>query len=81
MSRVCRAPVAMAVPFADNTPMALIDFLRPEIHVKGGDYSVDQLPEAKLIHAYGGEVHIIPLLAGRSTTALVKKISAAADKK
>jgi glycerol-3-phosphate cytidylyltransferase len=63
-----------AVEFGEDTPEALIARLRPEVHVKGGDYTEDQLPEAKIVRGYGGEVVIMPTLAGRSTTAALRKL-------
>ena len=58
----------------DNTPCALIDHIRPDLFFKGGDYTVDQLPEAKIVQAYGGEVRLMGLTAGLSTTNTIKKI-------
>jgi len=63
-----------AVEFGEDTPEALISRLRPEVHVKGGDYTEAQLPEAKIVRGYGGEVVIMPTLAGRSTTAALRKL-------
>jgi D-beta-D-heptose 7-phosphate kinase/D-beta-D-heptose 1-phosphate adenosyltransferase len=57
----------------DNTPSALVDILRPDILMKGGDYTVDQLPEGQVVLAYGGEVEIMPLYDGYSTTNIIKK--------
>jgi D-glycero-beta-D-manno-heptose 1-phosphate adenylyltransferase len=56
------------VVFTEKTPERLIELLKPEIHVKGGDYKVEDLPESELVHSYGGEVIILPLLPGLSTT-------------
>lgn len=63
-----------AVVFDEDTPIALIEHLRPEIHVKGGDYQKDQLPETKVVEAYGGRVEILPFLEGRSTSDLVRRM-------
>lgn len=57
----------------DNTPCALIDAIRPDIFFKGGDYTIDQLPEAKIVQAYGGTVDIMPLYEGYSTTSIIEK--------
>lgn len=57
----------------DNTPCALIDSLRPDIFFKGGDYTIDQLPEAKIVQSYGGEVAIMGLEDGFSTTNIIAK--------
>lgn len=61
------------VAFSEDTPIDLIRELRPEVHVKGGDYDVEGLPETPLVRSYGGEVVILPLLPGRSTTAILKR--------
>ncbi len=63
-----------AVAFEEDTPEALISQLKPEVHVKGGDYTEDQLPEAKIVRAYGGDVVIMETLVGRSTTAALRKL-------
>lgn len=68
--------VDAAVPFGEDTPEALIEILRPDVHVKGGDYTPERLPEAKIVHGYGGEVVILPLLEGRSTTQALRKLGA-----
>lgn len=67
--------VSGAVLFEEDTSEALISILKPEVHVKGGDYQVDDLPESKIVRGYGGEVVILPFLAGRSTTGILKRLS------
>jgi rfaE bifunctional protein nucleotidyltransferase chain/domain len=62
--------------FDEPTPLALIDALHPEIHVKGGDYTVETLPETPVVQAYGGTVVILHYWKGRSTTALLAKLGA-----
>lgn len=58
--------------FGEDTPHALIEVVRPHIHAKGGDYaSPDVLPETPLVRSLGGEVVILPLTPGRSTTRLI----------
>jgi glycerol-3-phosphate cytidylyltransferase len=44
------------------------------VHVKGGDYKINQLPEKKLVESLGGKVAVIPPIKGRSTTNLVERI-------
>jgi D-glycero-beta-D-manno-heptose 1-phosphate adenylyltransferase len=61
--------------FDEETPVETIRALKPNIHVKGGDYQVEELPEADAVRDAGGEVKIMPLVAGRSTSDLVRKIS------
>ncbi len=57
----------------DNTPSALVAMLQPDIFFKGGDYTEEQLPESKIVRAYGGEVAIMGMLEGFSTTAILAK--------
>lgn len=57
----------------DNTPSLLISKLRPDIFFKGGDYKVEQLPEAKIVQSYGGDVAIMKMHDGYSTTAIIEK--------
>lgn len=63
-----------AVEFAEDTPVELIRQLRPEVHVKGGDYRVEDLPETPIVQEYGGRVEILPFVVGRSTTSLVNRM-------
>ena len=62
--------------FQDDTPIPLIDDVRPNIHVKGGDYVADELPEAATVKKHGGEIVIVPLEAGFSTTSTLEKLNA-----
>lgn len=61
---------------ADNTPCELIKQIQPDIFFKGGDYTIASLPEAAVVHGYGGEVKIMGLTAGLSTTKTIEKIGA-----
>lgn len=64
--------------FEEDTPHALIEAVRPQIHAKGGDYaSPEALPETPLVRALGGEVVLLPLVPGRSTTRLLERIGGA----
>jgi D-beta-D-heptose 7-phosphate kinase/D-beta-D-heptose 1-phosphate adenosyltransferase len=60
----------------DNTPCELLSQLQPDIFFKGGDYTIDQLPEAPIIMRNGGKVEIMPIYEGHSTTESIKKIKA-----
>lgn len=60
--------------FPQDTPMELISLVRPHIHTKGGDYDIEKLPETPLIRSLGGEVRILPFVAGKSTTNTLKKL-------
>lgn len=66
--------VDYVVIFDEDTPEALLAQLRPAVHVKGGDYRPEDLPEAELVRSYGGEVRVTPLIAGRSTSLLEAQI-------
>lgn len=66
--------VDAVVVFDEATPEALLDILRPQIHAKGGDYRAEELPEYQLVLSWGGEVRILPLLEGRSTTSILSRI-------
>ena len=63
---------------SDNTPCTLIESLQPDIFFKGGDYTIEQLPEAKIVQGYGGEVRLMGLVDGLSTTNTIKKLSSVA---
>jgi len=63
------------VLFSEATPETLIGQLKPDIHVKGGDYhSKDDLPETALVESYGGKVVLVGEVKGYSTTNLLKRI-------
>jgi D-glycero-beta-D-manno-heptose 1-phosphate adenylyltransferase len=66
--------VSYVTLFDEPTPEEVIRLLRPAVHVKGGDYREEDLPEAGLVRACGGRVLIMPLVPGRSTTDLVARI-------
>lgn len=64
------------IPFAEDTPSRLLHRLRPDIMVKGGDYTRETLPEAPLVEALGGEVVILSYLDDFSTTGIIERIRA-----
>ncbi len=68
--------VDYVVLFRERTAERLVGLLRPDVYFKGADYSLDpdRLPEAAVVAAYGGEVRLMPLHLGRSTSALVDRI-------
>lgn len=66
--------VDYTVIFTEDTPVELIGQLKPSIHVKGGDYKKEDLPETAVVEAYGGKVEIVSLVEGKSTSNVVKKI-------
>ncbi len=67
--------VDYVVLFGEQTAESLIAKVRPAVYVKGGDYTLDTLPEAKIVQSYGGSVHFVTMVEGRSTTNVIKKIS------
>ena len=66
--------VSLVTWFDEDTPLALITELRPDILVKGGDYDMDTLAETAVVRSYGGQALAIPFVDGYSTSALVRKI-------
>ena len=62
------------VSFADETPIKLIEEIKPDVLVKGGDYKVKDVVGHKEVRSWGGEVKIIPLVPGLSTTNIIKKL-------
>jgi len=68
--------VSAVVLFEEDTPLNLILACRPDVLVKGGDWSIDRIVGASEVQAWGGSVHSIPFLHQRSTTALLEKIRA-----
>ena len=66
--------VDAVVVFEEDTPLELIKAILPEVLVKGGDYTLEQIVGAKEVIAAGGKVVINPLVPGFSTTGLIEKI-------
>jgi len=60
--------------FDEPTPCELIERIRPDIYVKGGDYDIDKLAETALVRSWGGRAVAIPFVEGYSTTRLVERI-------
>ena len=68
-------PVDYAVVFTEDTPANVIRALRPDIHVKGGDYTAETLPEIDAVREVGARVEILPLVDGLSTTNVISRIA------
>jgi rfaE bifunctional protein nucleotidyltransferase chain/domain len=66
--------VSLVTWFDEDTPLALISELKPDILVKGGDYDMRKLAETQVVESYGGKALAIAFVDGYSTTALVNKI-------
>ena len=68
------ASVDVVALFTEQTPVQLIEKIRPDIYVKGGDYEIDALPETRVVKTWGGKAVAIPFIYERSTTTLLGKI-------
>lgn len=68
------AGVDHVVAFGEDTPHRLIEAVRPDVFVKGGDYTRATLPEAELVERLGGTVEIIPFAFDRSTTRIIEHV-------
>jgi rfaE bifunctional protein nucleotidyltransferase chain/domain len=62
--------------FREDDPREFLSVLRPDVHVKGGDYDAASMIERGVVKAHGGMVFVVPLLAGRSTSAIVRRLNA-----
>lgn len=68
------ASTSHVIQFDEDTPIELIKIIKPNIFVKGGDYTRETLPETPVVEHFGGAVRIIPFVMDRSTTNIIKKI-------
>ena len=71
------ASVSLVVVFEGRTPVELIQRLKPDVYVKGGDYDMETLEETRVVRSWGGRSLAIPFVDGYSTTNLVKRIKGA----
>lgn len=60
--------------FDTDTPVPVIEKVKPAVYAKGGDYRLKDLPEAQVVGAYGGRVELLPFVDGSSTTSIVQRI-------
>ena len=67
--------VDAVVLFDEDTPLNLVLALRPDVIVKGGDYTVDTIVGAREVREWGGEAIVIPMTPGQSTTSIIEKLS------
>jgi len=68
------ASVSRVVVFGEDTPLAVIEALRPDVLVKGADYSVEQVVGADIVQSYGGRVVLAELAPGHSTTRTIERL-------
>ena len=66
--------VDYVVLFDESSPEKLLVEIKPDVHTKGADYTVETLPEAKAIMANGGRIEFISFVEGKSTTAVIEKM-------
>ena len=66
--------VTLVTWFEEETPLKLIQAVKPEVLVKGGDWKPEAIVGAKEVRGWGGAVHSIPLVPGRSTTSVIQRI-------
>ncbi len=69
------ASVDVVVLFSDDTPMGLIEAIRPDVLVKGADYALEEVVGAKFVRSYGGTVLLADIVPGYSTTATIAKLA------
>ena len=67
--------VDYVVMFSEETPAQLIEMIKPDILVKGADYKISEIVGAKYVKSYGGEVHRIRMVKGRSSSLIIKKLN------
>jgi len=69
------AVVDFVVPLSEDTPNSLLELFRPQIHTKGTDYTLEQIPERKIVEAYGGRVELVGDPKDHSTTAMLEELA------
>jgi len=67
--------------FSEIDAKDLLEKIKPQIYVKGGDYRIEDLPEAETVYNYGGKIVLITEIKGKSTTNIIKKIRQSKDEK
>lgn len=67
--------VDFAVIFHEDSPIKILSVLKPNIHVKGGDYILSQIVEKETVEKNGGKVVLVPIVKGYSTTGIIGKVS------
>ena len=69
------APVDLVAPFAEATPIELIKAVRPDVLIKGADYTVQTVVGAEDVQSWGGQVKLAEIVEGYSTTAAIARMS------
>jgi bifunctional ADP-heptose synthase (sugar kinase/adenylyltransferase) len=63
--------------FAEETPLKLIEKIKPDLLVKGGDWKAHQIVGSEFVRSYGGKVKSLPFIRGHSTTDIIKRANLA----
>ena len=73
--------VDYVVIFSDRSPIKMIEFIKPDYYIKGGDYTIDTIDqdERKVVEVYGGEIVLLPMVEGVSSSIIVEKIKKLSD--
>lgn len=68
--------VDLVIIFSEKSPIKIIEHLKPDFYIKGGDYTIDTIDQAerKVIESYGGQIVLLPMVAGVSSSIIVEKI-------
>ena len=66
--------VDLVTIFDERVPLLVLELVRPDIYVKGGDYDMDQIEEARLVRSWGGTALALPFVPGHSTTGTVSRL-------
>jgi len=69
------AAVDYVVVFDETTAENLVAVVQPDVYAKGGDYSIEKLPEGKIVAAHGGRIVLVPEVPGRSSSNIIEKIN------
>lgn len=62
------------VLFDENSPAELLKFVKPDVYTKGADYTLETLPETKVVQGFGGRIEFIDFVEGKSTTNVIAQI-------
>lgn len=66
--------IDFVVIFGEQTAARIVETVRPDIYVKGGDYKIEETPEGKVVLGYGGKVKALQFVPGRSTSSILNKV-------
>lgn len=69
------AAVDYAVIFDEDLPIKFLELVKPDLHIKGSEYDVDQLPERETVESNGGSCVSFDMVEGKSTSAIIEKIN------